>query len=234
MPNQSDALMASLIAARDEASKPVQRDWTTTVFVSLYLVLLAFFLVLNALSTKEENKVRLVLESIDAKFRGPFYVDSGVIDVKHRNGVIRIKNDALDDIGVLLRGIAIIAGGTGEQDGDVLHVTVSTHKLFPPRAATVRAKQSGLLESLADILQKGDSGDPIDTSIVVGTGPRLPETGASEAVLAAKRAAALSMALTSRGVATSTVSAGLGTGDATMTVLTFKRRRAPASDQGTR
>ena len=234
MPNKSDALMASLVAARDEASKPVQRDWTTTVFVSLYLVLLAFFLVLNALSTKEESKVRVVLESIDAKFRGPFYADSGVIDVQHRNGVIRIKNDALDDIGVLLRGIAIISGGDGEADGDVLHVTVSTHKLFPPRAAVIRSKQNGLLDSLAEILRQGESGDPIDTSIVVETGPQLPAANAPNEDLSARRAAALSDALTSRSVPTSTVSAGLGTGDATMTVLTFKRRRQAVPDQGAR
>ncbi len=234
MSNNSEALMANLLAVRNEASRTAQRDWTTTVFVSLYLVLLAFFLVLNALSTKEENKVRKVMESIDAKFRGPFYVDSGVMDVKQRPGVIRIKNDSLDDIGVLLRGIALNPGVSGEIDGSVLNVTVLTHTIFPPRAAAIRDLRDGLLDNLADILQKTESSDPIDTSIVVDAGPELPKVGAPASELAARRAAAISAALTVRGVQASTISAGIGTGDASTLVLTFKRRRAGVPTEGAR
>jgi outer membrane protein OmpA-like peptidoglycan-associated protein len=224
MAANSDALLASLIAARNGVSKPAQRDWTTLVFVSLYLVLLAFFLALNSVSTKEGDKVRSAMESIDARFRGPFYEESGVIDIKQRSGVVRTSNDALDDIGVLLRGIALAPGLKGQADGDTLRVSVLTHTLFPPRGNALRENQSGVFETLAEILQRGDS-DAVDTSFVVGTGDALPRPGTPAADLAARRAAALSAALTSRGVAPSTVAAGVGTEDAVTTVLTFKRRR---------
>ena len=148
MATHSDALLARLMAARNGASKPVQRDWTTLVFVSLYLVLLAFFLGLNAASTKEGDKVRKAMESIDARFRGPFYEESGVIDVKERPGVLRTSNDALDDIGVLLRGIALTPGLKTQADGDTLKVSVLTHKLFPPRGSALRDNQSGLFDNV--------------------------------------------------------------------------------------
>jgi len=233
MATHSDALLASLMAARDGAPKPAQRDWTTLVFVSLYLVLLAFFLVLNAASTKEEDKVRSAMESIDARFRGPFYEESGVIDVKQRPGVLRTSNDALDDIGVLLRGIALTPGLKGQADGDTLKVSVLTHKLFAPRDGDLRANQAGLFDSLAEILMRSDEDGPVDTSFIVGTGESLPKPGTPAATLAARRAASLQQALVSRGVVPSTIAAGIGTEDAVTTVLTFKRRRsAPA--QGTR
>jgi hypothetical protein len=232
MATNSDALLASLMAARDGASKPAQRDWTTLVFVSLYLVLLAFFLALNSASTKEEDKVRSALESIDARFRGPFYEESGVIDIKQRPGVLRTSNDALDDIGVLLRGVALMPGAKGEADGDTLRVSVLTHALFPPRGSALRDNQSGLFDSLAEILQRDAGGDPVDTSFVVGTGDALPPPGTPLADLAARRAAALAAALVARGVTPSTIATGLGTGDGVTTVLIFKRRRPPAPEQG--
>ena len=233
MATHSDALLARLMAARNGASKPVQRDWTTLVFVSLYLVLLAFFLGLNAASTKEGDKVRKAMESIDARFRGPFYEESGVMDVKERPGVLRTSNDALDDIGVLLRGIALTPGLKTQADGDTLKVSVLTHKLFPPRGSALRDNQSGLFDSLAEILTGSDGDGPVDTSFVIGTGDKLPQAGTQAATLAARRAASLEAALVSRGVTPSTVAAGIGTEDAVTTVVTFKRRH-PAPAQGAR
>ncbi len=232
MATESDALLSSLITARNGSSKPVQRDWTTMVFVSLYLVLLAFFLVLNALSTKEESKVRMVLESIDAKFRGPFYVENGVIDVTQRPGVVRVKNDALDEIGVLLRGIAIDPDANVDTNGDILRVTIRTHVLFAPTSATLRSNQSGLLDTLADILQRSDGGETVDTGLMINTGAALLKPGTAAADLAARRAASLSAALVSRGVAATTVAAGLNTGNSTTTLMTFKRRRPTSPEQG--
>ena len=233
MTTGSDALVTSLMKVRNGTSKPAQRDWTVMVFVSLYLVLLAFFLVLNALSTKEEDKVRTALESIDAKFRGPFYEESGVMDVKKRPGEVRLNNDALDDIGVLLRGLAINPGDKSEADGDTLRVTVLTHTLFPPRGGILRENQAGLFDSLVDVLTRPEA-DTIDTSFLVGSGDVLPKPDTPTSNLAASRASALATALVSRGVTATSVAAGLTTGDPAMTVLTFKRRRPAAPGQATR
>jgi hypothetical protein len=233
MSTGSDALLTSLMTVRNGASKPAQRDWTVMVFVSLYLVLLAFFLALNALSTKEEDKIRSALESIDAKFRGPFFEESGVIDVRQRTGEVRVKNDALDDIGVLLHGLAINPDGTDEADGDALRVSVLTHTLFPPQGETLRENQAGLFDSLADILGRPDA-DMIDTSFMVGVGDAIPKSGRPETDLAAGRASALASALVSRGITATSVAAGLATGDPTTTIVMFKLRRPAARGRITR
>jgi len=68
---------------------------------------------------------------------------------------------------------------------------------------------------------------------MINTGAALLKPGTAAADLAARRAASLSAALVSRGVAATTVAAGLSTGDSTTTLMTFKRRRPTSPEQGT-
>ena len=52
-----------------EIKNNAQSDAGTITFLSLFLLLLAFFILLNALSTIEETKTREVLTSVAATFR---------------------------------------------------------------------------------------------------------------------------------------------------------------------
>lgn len=201
-------------------------DGTTVVFVSLYLVLLAFFVMLSAISTTEEQKVRRTLDSVKATFRGPFYDDSGLIDIATRQGVTRTSNDALDDIGVLLAGLALGGPAKRQSAGDRLAVDFLTHDLFPPRRDAPRGETLALISELGEILASLDEESRIDVTFLIGRALER-DGGQPEAIaLQTRRAARFIDALTATGAKPGAFSAGLTPGDPARARLVFQAHLA--------
>ena len=149
------------------------------LYLGVFILLLAFFIVLNALSSFEERRAGAVMDSVAASFASPFAGPSRADDAA-REAARAEAALAIRELGELFRAQIAIAkveiGGTGDE----MAVTLPAEQLFQGMANAVRPDRTGLLHRVADalvpraagiqvrlemLLSAGDAGGPIPDPI---------------------------------------------------------------------
>lgn len=144
---------------------------TTSLFLSLYLVLLAFFILLNALSKIEEKKARETMKSINETFSR-----SEGIDIKPE--LEEIKEGSIEEEytqGAYLSGIMKIAKeNINEPDikittfGNYIRITYPIERFFEPASSRIMGKQKSLLTKIADEVSTIPEGQRMDVDFTIG------------------------------------------------------------------
>lgn len=206
----------------DPHGKPVAGAGPAGVVLhlSLFLLLLAFFILLNAISFRESRRARDVLGSIDQAFTIDPRLVFGGQPVTARSGSL-IAVEALKTLGDLFETAVAATKITHLAPGRSLAVSVPADRLFGPTGA-VLPEYAGVFDRVADSLRRPPSGFRTDLDL------RLVDDGAAMSVGApatlAARAGALIQALLVRGVPAAALSAGVGPGESGMVRLLFTVR----------
>lgn len=203
----------------DGPSRRPASSASVALFLSLSLLLLAFFIVLNALSTTEESRVRAVMDSLSRTF------SDGVRPEGARfTGTV---GDVVDDtrpFEAVLADMVVTAvpAATVRQTriNGVTEVTMRADALFEDDGTALRGPRHGLLDRLVAALATVPPGVAITMEFTLGTDYDSRKTGGAgdEAGFAARqrgRAAAMAEALVKRGVTPAAMAVGLepGLGD---------------------
>jgi hypothetical protein len=190
---------------------PVRGDRNAGLLLSLYLLLLAFFIVLYSISHREKVRSVAAIDSLTATFQ---VEGSTVLDV-HQRSSVTVPFDSLENIKRELRRVfdheVPIANVHTFYRGEVMHVTVPTAALFLPGSGELRLEPPTFVDGLASALQRRNGGIPLEVRFVVGSGRAFPLEGSGPS-LSTRRAAALARAARTQGLSGISIAAGITAG----------------------
>ena len=178
----------------------VRSDSTVLQFLSLYLLILAFFILLVTISTVDKDKVDAVAESIKSDFEiekresGPILAGQ----------VFQDKTTELFATALGVQKIEIM------QLGKIMRIQMTAEALFEPGKAETKKSQQALIDRVIAALSSRPPGYQFDMEFVVGSpyvsGKILP----TQQTLEMQRAGAFVREMLNRGAPPDAVSIGMG------------------------
>lgn len=129
-----------------DEQRPVP-DTGPIMFLSLFLLLLAFFILLTAISTLEETKSRRVLSSVAATFKTQIIPDNTAQILISTIGPVPEPEEVIDDVERLWITAIPIARVESLTRGRTLQLTIPATEIFVGGEATLRADRKDLLRA---------------------------------------------------------------------------------------
>ena len=187
--------------------KPVVRrtliarnDTTVLQFLSLYLLVLAFFILLVTISTVDKTKVDAVVDSIksdaeqDKRESGPILAGQ----------VFQDKTTELFATALGVQKIEIM------QLGKIMRIQMTADALFEPEKATTKKSQQPLMDRVIAALSSRPPGYQFDMEFVIGSAYSSGQNLPTQQTLEMRRAGAFVREMLSRGAPPDAVSIGMG------------------------
>jgi len=198
----------------------IQNNGTAVIFVSLYLLLLAFFIFLHSVSVPQEDRARSVLGSITLAFKG-LSKETPAEKQKTLSG----EEQGTQEFHAKLRNVFETAVPLIEsrvtKGGNRLQFSAPLGQLFNQGSLNLRDLKQDFLNDVATALIHRNYNAATDIEILIGAGPRLPTETDMTDDLASRRVNALAQYLLSRGVPSRSISIGLEEGDAGLVHFSF-------------
>lgn len=174
-------------------------DNTLGLFVALYLILLAFFIVLTSVSQQEAPRAAVAIDSVNTAFEPS--VDNSKFNIDPRATNDPSNDVALQAIRQLFFAEFEIEGRFNNRGGNVFEVEFPEEYLFEAGSFAVRPDMHGFLDQLLAAQRQGlsDGRQQIAFMFGSGSGPVAAQMTRSQEV-AVRRAGALARYLESRSV----------------------------------
>lgn len=168
----------------------VASDHTMGLFVSLYLILLAFFIVLDSASVRVAGLTEQAVDSVNETFRDEAG-EQNQQSVPDTAGEARRKAELQAVRGLFSQALAV-EGLLSGPDGSRFEVQFPASLLFRDGALDVRADRRTFLRDLTRIAQGADAGYRRDILILFGSGAAAGQ-GVQDAIdlLSIRRSASL-------------------------------------------
>jgi len=194
---------------------------TTALFLALYLLVLAFFIVLVSISSPEEVKSRAVMNSLTSTFASLLPPTTDLTTLASREGEVLAAQAFQEQVqGVFATEIRVVRVEM-VQPGRLMRVVMPTESLFMPGTTDIREAQFPLLDRIVASLSVTTPGLRYDLEFIIGSryesGTNLP-TGET---LETARAGAFARAMLQRGAPPGSVAVGLRPGDPAEIVMRF-------------
>ena len=170
-----------------DEQRPVP-DTGPLMFLSLFLLLLAFFILLTAISTLEETKSRDVLSSLAATFKNDVIPENTAEIVVSTLGPVPEPEDVIEDVERLWLTAVPIARVEELTRGRTLQLSLPATEVFVGGAAAVRSDRKDLFRATAFALSARLEGFSVQLSFTLPierlTELALPEPGSGSDGLA--------------------------------------------------
>lgn len=199
------------------------------IFLSLFLLLLAFFILLNALSTIEESRTRKVLTSVATTFRS-------VVDSKAQANILISELgptpepyevlDALEQLWVTAVPITRVERLTR---GQLMQLTVPVNELFLGGKPALRADREELFDRMSLLLGLKAKQSVTDAQVVFGIDRYEDVLTTAEGRLTIERVGRIAAAFARHDAPEERIGVGMQEGDAKMLRLRFEIRDASLS-----
>lgn len=209
------------MAAADPSARDRQGNGNAVLMLSLYLILLAFFILLNALSNRQEERVKATMESVNLAFSGRVELPDNSARESAASGLLPSARDLMREVGSLFR--AVVPSVRPEQAARTrrVRVDIPVDEMFRPGRRLMRPNQKIMLGRLAKLLLR-DTAGRVGYEIAVlhgvpGFGPPAKPESESEAgappagemPLEIRRGAQVISELRKRGIAPTAMAMGL-------------------------
>ncbi|HJM51733.1 MAG TPA: hypothetical protein QGF63_18055 [Alphaproteobacteria bacterium] len=205
------------------------RDSGILIFLGLFLLLLAFFIMLNTIASRDASKSESAMDSVNSAFTKP-YVSSAfrverIIDLDTTLVPDKFRGDIHAAFSALTPTPKVATVGTS----GILKVVMATDEIFEPGLTDLRADRGELLTAMAFALSGESPGLRREVEMLIGSGSELPRQVTAEGNLEAARIGALARALRQLGVPGISLSPGLKPGDRSKIVFFFFSRQEKAA-----
>ncbi len=203
---------------KDENGRPERVDPSVVNFLSLYLILLAFFILLMSLSQMKQERIQAALGSLDVTFKSRIETkqsEKTTPPVPER--VVGFETFP-DRVERQFEASLPIGRFEVRRIGDLIRITVPSDLIFVPGKPHLRATKANLIDAIAEGLSPGGSPKLYQVALQIGT--NTASTGGDPS-LAMLRAGAFARNLRRRGVAARRIAVGLGAGNPGQLRLTF-------------
>ncbi|MGB0671625.1 MAG: flagellar motor protein MotB [Rhodospirillales bacterium] len=194
---------------------------TIALFLALYLVVLAFFILLVTISTLEERKSQAVQDSLTSTFTTLLPPSDELTAFASKDGDVIAAQEFQREVTNLFATAIRVAKVEIVQPGRLMRVKVPTSVLFADQESRVRPGQVGLLDRLVATLSARPYGLRHDLEFVIGSrytgGTNLP-VGQTRQMA---RAGEFARSILARGAPPDSVAVGLSPGDEAEVTLWF-------------
>ena len=191
---------------------------TSQLFLSLFLLLLAFFIFINSISTYKEKKTTQVVESIRANF--PAFVSPEKFFQFKSQKNSAVSPTIFNELDELFQHLFREKRLKISYDSNIAQIDIPINSIFEKGRAVQLNKLERLLERLSAIIIRAESEYPLGTEIVFGYGGTLEEK--FEDQLTQERCSVIMSILLEKAVPKGSVAVGLEPGNPNF--LRFKFR----------
>lgn len=206
-------------------SAPLRPDQSVWLFLALYLLLLAFFILLNAISETADARVSAAVESVKEAFTDRRPETDEFVDIAENPESLLVSEDYIENVKAVFSTSLNEKGFHESLAGDLLRVSVPVEVFFPPGSATMQLGVSKLFEALSASLSAPVTGERRQLEIVLGSGPKMPGGSDLGNALEIRRAGSLARALRARGLPPGSLTTGVHPGDPEIMEMTFYTRK---------
>ncbi len=197
-------------------SRALPRNQILLQVLSLYLLLLAFFVLLNSLSAPEHNRLRAVKGSLSETFAASGKPARESRQLTSSAGNIIAKAGFLDRIGSLVRTELSFAKIIDVTPGRLMEVSMGTHEIFRGAKVSINPLYRPTIEAMAAAIRQPGRGVRYEIEILVGKDGDQGLPGA--------RSAYLATVFTGAGAPRRSVAAGVEHGSPGVVRLRFRVR----------
>ncbi|MBL4615572.1 MAG: hypothetical protein JKY27_11955 [Magnetovibrio sp.] len=198
---------------------------TLALFLGLYLVVLAFFILLVTISTVEETKSKKVMDSLSSAFTSIVPPSADLTSFKSKDGDVLAGQEFQQQV----TGIFSTALGIDKvemvQPGRQMRLLMKADNLFFTDEARIRPAMYPLLDRTVAALSNRPPGLRFDLEFIIGV-----ETAADgktmpvEETLELRRAGAFAEEMNSRGIPPDSIAVGIRPGHVGEVVIWFYTR----------
>lgn len=210
--------------SRAERREP-DKGSSQPLFLSLFLLLLAFFILLNAMSTVEQGRSDRVMESVKRAF--PSAVRNDIADdlLDADPGQV-IGESVRSALGTVFREVLPAVVVEVEASGNPIFVSIPARQVYAPAAGGITPVMERLAGRLAPILNSPPAGSALDLHILYGVTDTTPQPERDELIF---RASETVRTFVDHEVDRAVLSAGLEPADPENVRLIFRTRPAGSS-----
>ncbi len=160
-----------------QADRAVREDRGTVLLMSLYLILVAFFVMLNSMAQLEESRIEEAMGSVKAEFRNELAIADASPSVSNIRGHAAAVAVFHREFRKVFEDTLPIDHVDPVQRGDILSFAVPADDLF--RLDTIAARPRGrpFLDAMAVSLMRARTGYRAEVEMILGTGVVLPDDG---------------------------------------------------------
>lgn len=223
-----DRNLPSLLISGSGSDAPASAGAATSVmdlFVSLFLILLCFFLVMDSISNQQLVKAHAAVKSVKTTFKENLRKRPELMELVARGKLGAPSDQYYSEIKGTLAGMVDFSGIYPDREMNPIRVEVPPETLFMRGQSRVRFDQAQFFDDLAATLKSAPPEEERSVEILVGSGAELPGEAQTWRDLYVKRAANVAKELEKRGVPSGLVSAGVLAGDTQTIWLTFLTKR---------
>ena len=194
---------------------------TTGLFLALYLLVLAFFMVLVTISSPEDVKSKAVMDSLTSTFSSLLPPTTDLTAFVSREGDMLAGQAFQEEVTGIFASDIQVAKAEIVQPGKLMRGIVPADALFLGDTAEVREGQIPLLDRIVASLSAGALGLRHDMEFVIGSPFTSEKNLPTGETLETARAGAFVRAMHARGVPPESVSIGLKPGKPAEIILRF-------------
>ena len=188
--------------------------------LSLFLIILAFFIMMNSISQRQDSRTEGVLKSISSSFKEFSQTTIITLDIADQGAGRETTPGFEISIEELFQSSFPLARVEASEMLDQIEVTLPLDSLFAPGETVIRGKNEAALDRLADILGYDAPGKIHHIEALLSWAPTANKDGSIaanadsgvsdvDALLAVNRAGALARELTARGVSAAAIAIGI-------------------------
>jgi hypothetical protein len=212
------------MAGAAQAEREGSGDSSIILLLSLNLILLAFFILLNALSRFDETRTRVVIDSVNQAFHGQVEPLAVPGLLSGSPGLLPDVEALANEAGSLFEAIVPAVRSTHTDRAGVVRIDLPADALFTAGEGTLRPERRQLIRRLAKALLRRSANDLIYELAFLHGVPDAASGTAAEHSLEVTRAAGMAGFLAEEGLSPARLSIGLQPGRPTMVefVLTVR------------
>ncbi|NVK17419.1 MAG: hypothetical protein HWE30_01845 [Methylocystaceae bacterium] len=192
--------------------------------MSLYLVVLAFFILLVSISSTEEVKSKALMESLSSTFSSVLPPRMDLQAFNATTGEFLAADEFQRQVTGLFSTVIGVVKVEAIQPGRLMRVELDADGLFELDKAVVREGQAPFVDRLVSALSANPPGLRFEMEFVVSTPWGQGKTMPTEETLDIKRAGAFARQLLTRGAPPGSVSIGLKGGESQTVEIWFHIR----------
>lgn len=223
----------NLSLALDESSG----NTTPALFLSLFLLILAFFILLVSISTFEKVKSQAVMDSLTSTFATVLPINSDPTEFTAKDGVVFSGQQFQDQVGDIFSTVLPVAKVEVVQPGKKLRASFPIDSMFATDSPRLRPVSIPLLDRIVAALSGSPAGVKFEMEFVVGAEYLAENALPINQTLVLSRAGQFAREMESRGVPPETIAIGLGPGNPKRVTIWFYVRsvqkkliKPPSSD----
>ena len=202
-------------------AKEPAKDQTAALFLGLYLILLAFFVLLNTMASPKEDRVKAVLGSLLSTFsteilntQAPTEFTASVGDILASEEFHREIRDFFE-VAVPLSRVEFFSAGS------MMQIILPADQLFEPGSIVLREESTEVLDRVVRAMSRRVEGLRYDIEFTTFTGPFAAAPTGGAQVLEVARAGAFARILVERGIGAEAITIGAQPGNPSELSMTF-------------